>query len=62
MAMTVKQLAEALMEDPRTTGDEIVHIVFHGYERLSFNLPVTEARRGANGNDFIIMCEEPREV
>lgn len=58
--MTVRELRAALLE---VTGDDlerVVHVVFHGNERPSFNLPALNAYMGANGDDFLVIVEEPR--
>lgn len=60
--MTIEQLAAVMCADPRINGTDEVRIVFHGYNQRSFNLPVVGARKGANGTDFIIICEEDRDT
>lgn len=59
-AVTVRELRAALLN---VTGDDlerVVHVVYHGYERPSFNLPVSTCRSGANVDDFLVIVEEPR--
>jgi hypothetical protein len=63
-AVTVRELSsrllEAVVEDPGDMFDREVYVVFRGYERLSFNLKASDARVGANLDDFLIIVEEPR--
>lgn len=61
MALTVRALREALTE---FDADDEVRVVFHGRERLSFNLPALMvngpvARGGqVRGHSLNIVCEE----
>lgn len=55
--MTVRELRNLLeVED----YDREICIVYHGHDRPSFHLPASDARRGANIDDFLIIVEEPR--
>lgn len=57
--MTVRQLRERLAEVHPNDQDEELRVVFHGWEKQSFNLPVVAAQEGPN-RDFQFIVEEPK--
>jgi hypothetical protein len=63
MSVTVNQLIEDLMASVSARDRDYVkvHVVFHGHNTPSFNLPVKQVRRGANNDDYLIICEEERK-
>ena len=59
--MTVNDLLDYLSEVPIAERDHrYVRVVYHGWEKPSFNLPATQARTGANCDDYLLITEEPR--
>ena len=55
--LTVRQL-QWLLTNPDLDLNARVHVVFHGKEQPSFNIVASDARQGANGDDFLIIVEE----
>lgn len=55
--MTVAELQNLLQREE--DGDRNIHVVFHGRKMPSFNFRATDARTGANHDDFLIIVEEP---
>jgi hypothetical protein len=57
--MTVRELQKRLAEIHPNDLDEQLRVVFHGYEKPSFNLPVDAVMEGPN-HDFQFIVNEPR--
>jgi hypothetical protein len=57
--MTVRELQKRLAEIHPNDLDEQLRVVFHGYEKPSFNLPVDAVMEGPNF-DFQFIVNEPR--
>jgi hypothetical protein len=57
--MTVRELRDRLAQVHPHDLDCELRVVFHGWERQSFNLPVDAAQDGPN-HDFQFIVNEPR--
>lgn len=61
-SFTVRELRNVLNEAVQDgREDDPVRVVYHGWTKPSFNLPVHNACIGPN-NDFLVITEEPRDV
>lgn len=60
MTFTVKQLRDRLL-GANVNDDDVIRVVFHGYDQPSLNLAATDMRSGPN-NDFLIITECPRST